>query len=89
MKLALQSGQISEGFFWPSAADYLAAMSKNYTFVDNLFLKFFAVLTNRDIIILTLHPEAASINQEFTWIFGMSILLFVFLKFKFRWGLQQ
>ena len=71
MKSALKKGLIEEGFFWPSPAAYLAEMSKNFTFIDNLFLKFFAVITKRDIIVLPLHPESALVNQEFTWIFGM------------------
>ena len=70
MKKALQRGEIDEYFFEPSSVEYLAAMGRNYYFVDHLFLKFFAVLTNRDIVILPLHPGSALINQEFTWIFG-------------------
>jgi hypothetical protein len=70
MKNALRNGSIEEAFFWPTPTGYLSHMAKNFTFVDNLFLKFFAVVTNRDIIILPLHPEAALVNREFTWIFG-------------------
>ena len=70
MKLALRRGLIDEEFFCPSSVEYLARMSKNYEFVDHLFLKFFATLTGHDIVILPLHPESAAINKEFTWIFG-------------------
>ena len=46
-------------------------MALNFTFIDNLFLMFFAVLTNRDFVILPLHPESALVNKEFTWVFGV------------------
>ena len=65
MKLALRRGEI---FSHPE--EYIARMSRNYTFVDNLFLKFFATLVGHDIVVLPVHPESASINREFTWIFG-------------------
>ena len=71
MKNALRNRTIDQEFFNPDVMSYLSDMAKNFTFIDNLFLKFFAVLTNRDIIILPLHPESAVINKEFTWIFGM------------------
>ena len=70
MKSALRSGKIDEAFFWPNPVGYLTNMAQDYQFVDNLFLKFFAVVTNRDIVILPLHPESAIVNREFTWIFG-------------------
>ena len=70
MRSALRTGNIEEAFFWPNTVGYLSRMAKDYAFVDNLFLKFFAVLTKRDIIILPLHPESALVNREFTWIFG-------------------
>ena len=71
MKIALQRREISEGFFDPDPEQYLAAMSRNYNFVDNLFLKFFATLSNRDIIIILVHSESACVRgKEFTWIFG-------------------
>ena len=71
MKNALGNGTIDKEFFNPDVRSYLSDMAKDFTFIDNLFLKFFAVLTNRDIIILPIHPESAVINKEFTWIFGM------------------
>ena len=70
MKSALRKKVIEEKFFLSDPSTYLTCMARNYTFIDNLFLKFFAVLTNRDIIILPLHPEAALGNKEFTWTFG-------------------
>ena len=70
MKSALRKKVIDEEFFIPDPSTYLTRMARNFTFIDNLFLKFFAVLTNRDIIILPLHPESALVNKEFTWIFG-------------------
>ena len=70
MKFALQHNKISSDFFYPNPAEYLATMSRNYEFVDHLFLMFFATITNRDIIILPVHPESALVNSEFTWIFG-------------------
>ena len=70
MKSALSKGLIDESFFVPSPADYLARMAKNFIFVDNLLLRFFAVILKRDIIIIPMHKESAVINQEFTWIFG-------------------
>ena len=71
MKNALRNRTIDQEFFNPDVMSYLSDMAKNFTFIDNLFLKFFAVLTNRDITILSLYPESAVINKEFTWIFGM------------------
>ena len=73
MKNPLRNGNIEEAFFWPTSTGYLSHMAKDFTFVDNLFLKFFAVVTNRDIVILPLHPEAAFVNREFTWIFGKNL----------------
>ena len=70
MKTVLKKGLIDEEFFQPRPAVYLASMAKNFSFVDNLFLKFFAVITKRDIIVIPLHPESALVNREFTWIFG-------------------
>ena len=70
MKIALRNGFISGEFFTPSPEEYLVNMSKNHTFVDNLFLMFFASIVDRDIIILPMHPESALVNSEFTWIFG-------------------
>ena len=70
MKSALRKKVIDEEFFLPDPSTYLTRMARNFTFIDNLFLKFFAVLTNRDIIILPLHLESALVNEEFTWIFG-------------------
>ena len=41
------------------------SMARNFTFIDNLALKFFAVLRNRDIVILPLHPESAVVNNKY------------------------
>ena len=73
MKNALRTGSIDEEFFCPDSVSYLARMGKNFTFIDNLFLKFFAVLINRDIIVLPLHPESALINR----IFGIFFLIII------------
>ena len=70
MRKALQQRNISRDFFLPNPEKYLATMSRNYEFVDNLFLMFFAAITQRDIIILPVHPDSALVNKEFTWIFG-------------------
>ena len=45
-------------------------MGRDYTYVDNLFLKVFAVVVKRDTVILPVHPESALVNKEFTWVFG-------------------
>ena len=59
MKSALSKGLIDESFFVPSPADYLARMAKKFIFVDNLLLRFFAVILKRDIIIIPIHKESA------------------------------
>ena len=48
MKSKLRKKVIDEEFFLPDPSTYLACMARNFTFIDNLFLKFFVVLTNRD-----------------------------------------
>ena len=83
MRNAVRKGLVEEQFFWPDPTAYMAHMSRNFTYVDNLFLKFFAVLTNRDIIILPLHPESASVNREFTWIFGNCFDFVCFIRIMF------
>ena len=75
MRNAVRKGRVEEQFFWLDPTAYIAKTSRNFNYIDNLFLKFFAVLTNRDIIILPLHPESASVNREFTWIFGNFVLI--------------
>ena len=73
MKASLRKGIIDPEFFCPTPAEYFARMLKNYTFIDNLFIKFFASLTGHDVVILPVHPESAAINKEFTWVFGIIV----------------
>ena len=73
MKASLRKGIIDPEFFCPTPAEYFARMLKNYTFIDNLFIKFFASLTGHNVVILPVHPESATINKEFTWVFGIIV----------------
>ena len=69
MKSAFKKGHLEAEFFTPDPQTYLARMGRDYTYVDNLFLKVFAVVVKRDIVILPVHPESALVNKEFTWVF--------------------
>ena len=69
----MAKGHLEEGFFVPDSKTYLANMARDGTYVDNLFLKTFAVVVKRDIIILPVHPESALVNREFTWVFGNTV----------------
>ena len=72
MKNALRNGSIEEAFFWPTPTGYLSHMAKNFTFVDNLFLKFFFKPR-------TIMAAGINVGGHYKWHFFLFLSLFLSL----------
>ena len=75
MRKGLKRGDIPADMFPGGPDAYLKKMGTRGTFADGIFLKYFAKILNRDIVILPVHPESCTVVQQFTWIKGGRNLL--------------
>ena len=74
--------EVDSDFLEPSPAVNLATIAENGNFVDNLLLQYFVKLTEKDIIIILVHPKTSNIRDfpDFTWTKGkLRILITVIL----------
>ena len=71
----VRRGELDSAFFVPNVKEWCLRMAKNAEFVDNLFLMVFALVQERDIIIIPVHrgSSAGTLNAgngDFRWIRG-------------------
>ena len=66
----------SEHLSFPTPEQYIARMKKPGEFIDDPFIRFFALILQRDFIIIHMHPSTAP-NRVFTWIHGEEYLICV------------
>ena len=78
-KQLVKKGRIDPSHFEPDVPNWCSRMSRYHEYVDSIFLLVFAIIQERDIVIIPVHPETAegsefAGNGDFRWIKGKIIV---------------